>query len=44
LKETLRKWPVVSELYRIASEELIVNDYKLPKGTWIMVRIFIAFN
>lgn len=41
LKETLRKWPVVSELYRIASEELLINGYKIPKDTWIMVSILI---
>ena len=36
-KETLRKWPVVSELYRVSSSELTVNNITLPKNTWIMV-------
>ena len=37
-KETLRKWPLVSELYRVSTSEITINGMILPQNTWIMVR------
>ena len=37
LKETLRKWPIVSELYRVSTSEIKVGDIVIPNNTWIMV-------
>ena len=37
-KETLRLWPPGANLHRLADEDLILNGYSIPKGTWIIVK------
>ena len=38
-KEALRLFPPVTILQRVTSEEMVVNNYKIPKNTFLSVSI-----
>jgi len=40
-KESLRKYPPISEMSRKSTEDIIIKGYKIPKDTWILVKLTI---
>ena len=36
-KEALRLWPPATAVSRLVTEDFQINDYVIPKGTWIQV-------
>lgn len=40
-KETLRLWPPIPEIARMANKDLSINNYYIPKGSWIEVIAFV---
>nr|UOU03249.1 cytochrome P450 3049E2-1 [Brachionus rubens] len=39
-KEALRKWPPVPAISRNSQEEVVINNFKIPKRTWFYVAPF----
>lgn len=38
-KEALRKYPPIAEMSRKSTEEIVIKGYKIPKNTWILVKL-----
>lgn len=36
-KEALRKWPPAPEFSRKSAEDIQIDGFKIPKGSWIVV-------
>lgn len=36
-KETLRLWPPIPEIARLADKDFTINNHFIPKGSWVEV-------
>lgn len=42
IKETLRLYPPTPFIGKLSSEDVVVNGYRIPKGTYVHTYILIA--